>query len=180
MRALPKHYGRRGHYVLLTLSISAMLLSSTTAFGQEPSRFGDYDAVSTSYHKFVLPGEVSINVLVLGSVGQAGLYEVGRETDLGRLVALTGASLGEARSNEKRRVTLRLFRDGSNRRDIVYEASFEDFLSLPDAYPRLADGDVLVIESTVKARFGWRDALSIVTGAAALTLAIERVTRAVN
>ena len=42
----------------------------------------------------------------------------------------------------KTSVTVRLFREGGGRRDLVYEVSLERMLAEPDLYPPLQDGDV--------------------------------------
>lgn len=159
--------------VLLFLIATSVLLQDAAA--QQPTMFGDYEVVGASYRKFVLPGESSIRVLVLGSVGAGGIYEVGRGTDLGRLLALTGGSFVPESSEQLRRLTLRVLRTNGTRRDLVYEASLDDFLVDPGSYPVLQDGDVFLIETRLKNRFQWRDALSIVTGIAALTLAADRI-----
>ena len=141
----------------LSAAIAALavmfVLPVTPAAQAQPATFGEYDMVAASYHRFVLPGEVSIAVLVMGSTGSPGIYEVGRGTDLGRLVALTGAAL----STEANKITMRLFRQNGSARDIVYEASAEEFLAFPGAYPELQDGDILTVQAVERSRFTWRD-----------------------
>ncbi len=165
--------------MLCRLLLVGVMLSGGLAFsaaGQTTTRFGEYDVLGTSYHKFVLPGEATISILVLGS-GNSGIYDVGRDTDLGRLVALTGIALTPD-ADRVAKVTLRLYRtEGAQRREI-YKASLEQFLALPGDYPSLLSGDVLVVETKLKTKFGWRDGFSIITTFAALALAVERFTRA--
>jgi hypothetical protein len=159
-----------------TTSLFIVLILLSPLIGHAQDTFGDYDAIGAAYHKFVLPGEASVTVLVLGSAG-AGVYEVGRGTDLGRLLALTGASLIPAGAETRMKTTFRLFRQGATpgRREVAYDATLPDFLSSPDRYPQLMEGDVFVIETVSRPRFGWRDALSIFTTTAALTLTMERL-----
>ncbi len=171
---------RANHCRLVGVAVALFVVSAVPSTGQSTS-FGDYEILGASYHKFALPGEATITVQVLGSSGSGGIYEVGRGTDLGALWALTGASVPQVGTDQKRITKLQLYRARSTgKRDIIYDASMEEFLSDPGSYPILADGDVFVVESRVKTRFGWRDGLTIVTSAAALTLAIERLTRVVN
>ncbi len=147
------------------------------ARGQVPSQFGDYDVVGAAYHKFVLPGESSIQVLVLADGGATGIYELGRQVDIGELFALSRATLGAITPREKREVTLKLYRGAGGNREVIYRATMEEFLSYPGQYPQLQDRDVMVVETVVKQRFGWRDALSIITGVAAVSLAVDRFRR---
>ncbi|NNE33801.1 MAG: hypothetical protein HKN13_01095 [Rhodothermales bacterium] len=151
-----------------------------TSLAQEASRYGEYEAVGASYHKFVLPGEASITVMVLGPTLDTGLYEVGRSTDMGQLLALSGASPGESAAGDVRKITLRLLRSSGGERRVVYESSYEDFLMLTGSYPALEDDDVLVLNSKTKSKFGWRDGISIITASAALILTIDRLSSALK
>lgn len=159
-----------------TLLIATLVVGAYAdcARGQVPSQFGQYEVVGASYHKFVLPGEASIQVLVLGDAGASGIYELGRHVDMGELLALTSAQLGTVTPGERREVSLRLYRNTGTERSVVYEAKLEDFLAYPGQYPQLQDKDVMVVETIIKQRFGWRDALTIVTGFAAVALAVDR------
>ena len=155
----------------------AVAFSAGSSIAQEPSRFGDYEVVGASYHKFVLPGEASITVLVLGDARASGMYEIGRQTDLGVLLALSSATIGTIAPGETREITLRLYRYSGADRNVVYDATLEEFLSYPGQYPQLQDRDVVVVQTVIKKRFGWRDALSIITASAAVLLAVDRFQR---
>lgn len=136
----------------------------------------------TSYHIFAKEGEATLQVLVLGSVGSPGVYEVGVATDLGQLLALTGGPPLESTTGSVRRsseVTVRLFREEAGRRNLVYEAALERMLVEPGLYPALQDGDVFAVEriTVERQRFGWREGLSLLSGLASLGLLIERFGR---
>lgn len=143
---------------------------------QEFGRVGDVIAEGgISYHAFVRPGEATVRVLVLGDRG-SGIYEVGAETDLASLLALTGGVTTTPRERQDvRQVTIRLLRMREGRREAVYEASQETLLTEPGQYPELREGDVVAVEVLERRPFGWRDGISIVTAVAALALAVERV-----
>ena len=130
---------------------------------------------NTSYHSFVRPGEVTVEVLVLGT-GSDGIYEVGLDTRLDQLLALSGGT----RINKEVRedVTVQLFRQQSRQRVLVYEASLEDMLLATERYPSLQDGDVFVMETPDEDagdRLTWRDAISLVSSVASLTLVAVRL-----
>ncbi len=167
------HQGHRMRTLLLATLIVAAYADGVR--GQVPSQFGEYEVVGASYRKFVLPGEASIKVLVLGNAGASGIYELGRQVDMGELLALSSVELGAVTPRERREVSLRLYRETGTERTVVYEAKLEDFLAYPGQYPQLQDKDVMVVETVIKQRFGWRDALSIVTGIAAVALAVDRL-----
>ncbi len=141
---------------------------------QEFNRFDNMRAEGTSYHIFAKRGEATIQILVLGSTG-SGIYEVGVGIELDQLLALTGGTTMATSTSSETRVTVRLFREGTGRRDLVYEAPLERMLAEPGLYPPLQDGDVLTVETITieRDRFGWRDALSIVTSLTSIVLLID-------
>ena len=127
----------------------------------------------TSYHAFVRPGEVTVEVLVLGA-GSDGLYEVGLDTRLDQLLALSGGALMTKEAQDE--TTIRLFRQEGGQRTLIYESSLERMLLEPGQYPALQDGDVFVVERPEEdsGGFTWRDGISLVSSIASLTLIILR------
>ena len=139
------------------------------------------EAISVSYHRFVRPGEVPMNVEVMGLVRSPGVYEVGLNTDLGRMLALAGGSSEGLRSSgEDVKLRVDLYRPDASGRRLIYSTSLDSLFLESVPYPELQEGDVINVHGTVKKRFGWRDSLSIATSAAALALFIERLTRLVR
>lgn len=160
---------------LCTATLTAVFLAAP-AFGQEYGRLGDIQYSGTSYHIFARPGEATVQVIVMGAGG--GIYEIGENTRLDELFALVGGG-GQVDLSERPSAltSVRLYRNQSAQRSLVYDASIEEMLTYPGAYPTLRDGDVFVIESKPIQRFGWRDGLSILTGVSALLLVSERILR---
>ena len=153
-----KNMRRIPFFSIIYTSVLAFSISLPVQ-AQDFGRVGKMLSQGTSYHVFAKPGEATVQVLVLGSVGAAGVYEVGVGTELDQLLALTGGTPMARTETSKTSVTVRLFREGGGRRDLVYEVSLERMLAEPDLYPPLQDGDVFTIETitTVRTRFGWRD-----------------------
>lgn len=164
--------------VFRSLSTAALLavFIAAPATAQEFGRLGDIQFSGTSYHVFARPGEATVQVIVMGAGG--GIYEIGENTRLDELFALVGGG-GQVDLSERPSIltSVRLYRDQSAQRSLVYEASIDEMLTYPGAYPNLLDGDVFVIESKDVQRFGWRDGLSILTGISALLLVTDRILR---
>ena len=164
------------HMRSLTGFLVLTVLLAWPSQAQEFGRVNKIQADGTAYHVFAQAGEATIQVLVLGAVN-AGIYEVREGTDLEELIALTGTSMTPGTAGESVKYTVRLFRDEDGRRTLLYEAPLEKMLTSPAEYPALLEGDVLMVEAVSKARFGWRDALTIVTSLTTVALLVERLSR---
>lgn len=155
---------------------------SYPAAGQEFGRVDDILNTGTAYYTFSKSGEATVQVIVLGSISRPGVYEIGIGVDLGQLLALSGGpplAITSGTTSSRNETTLRLFREATGRRDLVYEAPLELMLTEPGLYPPLQDGDIFTVETNTiqKQRFIWRDALSIVSSIASITILIERLSR---
>ncbi|WP_263820502.1 hypothetical protein [Salinibacter sp.] len=125
---------------------------------------GGMQAGGTAYYTFARPGQNTIEVLVLGG-GRSGVYEIGDNVSLGKLMALAGGGGGGGRT----KVTVHHFRLKNGNRTKILEERLDDFAERPQ-YPSLRDGDVIRIESNQT--IGWRDGLRIATTALSLTLTL--------
>ena len=129
-----------------------------------------------AYHYFVRAGQPTIQVQVLGTLAEPGLYEVTEGTDLGQLIALAGGPLAAARKAGNRRTAMiRLFRPASDNSLPVYEAEFDYALLNSQPYPSLADGDVLFVEVVEREGVRWQDGLVILNSVMLLVLTIARI-----
>lgn len=171
--------GRR--LALLAGLLPALALAQPVDPNYEPdaspvTRIGRSEqTVSTApgYYRHHLPGEATIQVQVEGGVVNPGLYEIADETDLRRLLALAGGPRVDVRDREsERRVELRLIRP---ERGLIYGALLADAAANPAVIPALRHDDALIVEVVERRRFGWRDAISVLGGAAAAALVYERV-----
>jgi protein involved in polysaccharide export with SLBB domain len=164
------------HALLLSLLCLAAGAEAQPSFGV----IEDRQTNVPSYYFHVLPGEATIGVYVWGTVRAPGLYEVGADTGLGELLSLAGGpAVQPERDDQVVVTTVRLFRFEGDERVLTFEEEVEGLVRQGD-FPPLRDGDIVEAETTVTQLrpFTWRDALSIVTGAAALALAVERVASA--
>jgi hypothetical protein len=139
---------------------------------------GGLQSEGTSYHVFTRPGQNTIQVMVLGSGIQAGLYEIGEGTDLAQLVALSSYEPGVRRARDERVVTIQLYRDNARgQRRLAYDSSLDRLVATQTSYPTLQAGDIVRVEVVDRERFSWRDGLQIFTAAAAIALTLERLSR---
>lgn len=126
---------------------------------------------TVSYFYFAEPGDATIQVAVWGSVGKTGIYEVPVGTEMDRLLTMAGGAPLTARSeNQTREITIRLYREDDGERSAIYEASIEEMIANPDAYPDIQDQDVMIVETVTDQRFTFQNVLSIVSTLASLTL----------
>lgn len=134
---------------------------------------------NVAFHRFAEPGDYVIHVNVWGAVRSSGLYEIPEGTHLNTLLTLAGGpQLGGASGRTRRQLTLQLLRPNGAGYDLVARSNMQDEIVVSNENPVLEEGDYLVVHLEERQRFGWRDALSVVTAAAALALAVDRVFRA--
>ena len=131
---------------------------------------GGMQAGGTAYYTFARPGQNTIEVLVLGG-GQSGVYEIGENINLGKLMALSGAGAGGGGRRETK-VTVHLFRLENGKRTRVLKERLGD-LAARAQYPPLQEGDVVRIET--RQGLNWRDWLRITTSVTSLTLTFLNV-----
>lgn len=159
----------------------AVLFFPATANAQEFGRIAETET-NVAYFFFAQPGQATVQVSVWGAP-RPGIYEIPDGTDLDRLLTMAGgAPLSTRQSNQKPpRITIRLYRPSQSREEPLFEAPLEDMLSGTATYPTLEDDDIVVLDVVQPAPgFGWRDALSIVTTAASLTLLTLRIIQVSN
>lgn len=141
---------------------------STPAAAQEIGRVQDQIAAGTAYRVFARPGDATVQVVVVADQG-SGVYEVASDTDLGKLVALTGGFAPSSPQPGRRTVTVRLLRQDGPSRKAVYAATLDQLLLEPGLHPELVEGDVLAVETVTKSSFSWRDMVTIGTALTTLT-----------
>ena len=176
-----------------TLLAAALLLASplraqTPTGGATPpngATFGQVEerrSTSQAYFVHVLPGEATVVVSVWGTVPRPGTYEVSNGMDMGQVLSLAGGPLGtpvrEPDATEvDREVRIRLYRQAGTTRSMIYDATLEETVASPEAYPILADGDVVEVTTneTERRRWTWRDTATIGGLATSALIAISQV-----
>lgn len=150
-------------YYTLGLAFCLMLVAGPVWAQQGGT--GGIQAGGTAYFTFARPGQNTIEVLVLGG-GQSGVYEIGENINLGKLMALAGAG-GGGGGRGRTKVTVQLFRLENGRRTRVLKESLNELAERPE-YPPLQEGDVVRVET--RQGLDWRDWLRITTSVTSLTL----------
>lgn len=156
----------------IALALCLMLVASP-ARGQQ---VGGLQTSGTSYRIFVRPGQNTVQVLLLGDVGQPGLYKVGEDTDLIQLLALSGGERSEGGGGGRRLrregdTTVRLYRPSNGERELIFEAEMDEFVAR-SAYPALKTGDVIQVET--KRGFPWFDTVRFLTTTTTFVLTVIR------
>jgi hypothetical protein len=161
--------------VLVFVTTAVVLVPGATA--QFIDDATDVHAEGAAYKIFARVGEPVIRVHVLSEAG-SGLYAVGTSTTLTELLALSGgASVGEGTTEERRTVTVRLYRRGAEGgRAMIYEAELNEMLQEPHRHPSLDEGDVLSVETTYQRRFDMLRTLQVVSGLSTVVLLVLRLT----
>ena len=130
---------------------------------------------NTAYFFHAVPGEATVKVSVLGSVRVPGVYVVGAGTRLDELFAMTAGTQGRESPEISSDVAISLFREQGETRRLIYHEQLQSMLKQPGMYPALAEGDVLMVETRLRRKFGWREGLSVLTAVGTLALIVERL-----
>lgn len=152
-------------------------VAAKSAQAQGSAGFDEVEAGGTAYYTLVRSGEVSIEVLALGAVRSPGIYAVGLGMTLDQLLALTGGASASTRSStEGIRVMVRLYRQDTDQRRLVYEEPMEHVLAGTEQHPVLQDGDVLVVETIVHQRWFTMDkVLRFISATGTIFLVVLRI-----
>ena len=128
---------------------------------------------NVAYFYHAQPGEATVQVSVWGTIPRPGIYEVPDTTDLDKLLTMAGGAPLQAYQENRTppKITVRVYRPDGGDRSKIFEAPLDEMLRGTASYPALRDNDIVVVETmTFKRPFGWRDALSLVSTLASLTL----------
>lgn len=159
--------------------LTAFVLTAPPVDAQAFGRVEDMQSSVAGYFTHVSSGDPTTQVYVWGSVGAPGVYEVSADTDLGKLISLAGGPADAPITEDvEQTTTVRVYRIAGGDREVIYEAVVDQLVREPGRYPTLQDGDVVELETEIEQtdRFTWRDGVSVITGVAAVVLAIERIT----
>ncbi len=163
--------------VLLPLAAHAQI-SPPAADAPVVTRLGQSEQMrsnSTGYYYNHLPGEATIQVQVEGAVLYPGLYEVGVDTDLRRVLALAGGPRLDVRDRDSdRRVDIRLLRPSEG---AIYVSTLASASVRPDQIPALRHDDTILVDVISKRRFGWQDAATLIGALGTFGFLIQAVTR---
>jgi hypothetical protein len=161
------------------LAIAALLMlgavaTPTAAQAQEIQMPRESPA---AYYNFARQSDVTIRVHVWGALGNAGLYELPRETRLSTLYSLSGGPPGRITPLERRRLEVRLLRPIDGGYETVFTSTMNEGIVAFQEDPMLQSGDVLTVEEYSRRVFSWRDATALISAAGTVALVLERVLR---
>jgi len=126
---------------------------------------------STTNYYFAKPNELTIIVNVLGFVQRPGRYEVSRTIDLINLLALAGGATAEGQMDDVK-ITRSTEVDGRIRMSELH-INLEKVARLTSDDMRLLPGDIVQVDRSGWA--GFKDAFTIIVGAAVITTAVAEV-----
>ncbi len=114
-------------------------------------------------------GYPKITVYVWGSA-DTGVWSVEDGTDLIEFTSvISRVQFAEQRPDSRSTRTLRLYRKGHSDGSPFFESRIEKLFTQSGGYPDLQEGDILVLDTSIKSRFTWRD-IREVLGTAAIFL----------
>ena len=155
-----------------------LIVSAISVQAQDFKRLEDINSTGTSYNIFAKEGEATFQVLVISDLGNSGIYEIGGDVELDQLLALMGVQTPESSNETSTKITVRLFREGAGRRELVYEASLEEMLTEPGQYPPLREDDLVAIETITRTRqpIDFIEGVRLVSSLASIFLLIRSLT----
>lgn len=162
---------------MLRLVLLAIAVAAVPVGAQEIRPLDERVSTAPGYFVYALPGERSVQATVIGTVRAPGFYTVSDGVNLGELLALAGGPAASVQTTDvERTVTIRLYR-GRAARDLIYEATLDDFARDASAYPRLVDGDLVEVVTVERRLRTFRDTLTIVGAAASVVVAVAQLIR---
>lgn len=123
--------------------------------------------------EYARPGRATMTVYLWGDLGTPGVWRVERDVDLIDLLSAARVSgIGRDAAGVASENTLHIYRGPGSDRQQIYEVELEQLLGEGADYPDLSEGDVLVIETKQRQRFGLQEASQLVTTISTLTLLV--------
>ncbi|MEL6703600.1 MAG: hypothetical protein AAFY55_08980 [Bacteroidota bacterium] len=156
--------------VLLLCALLAPFTVSQ-AFAQSGTPGIDGGTGLAAVYSYVPPGIPAMEIDVWGAIRQPGRYRVPRTMELLDVLSVAGGPvIGTDEEGRTQEAIVRLSREGTNGRDLLFEAQLADVERGTAVPPPVTENDILSVQVRVRARLYWRDVLSVTTSVAALTL----------
>lgn len=130
-------------------------------------------------YRFARPGQATMRVYIWGQIGQPGIWEVARDTDLIELLSaarVPGVGTDQPEVREVTMLTLYRRQEGGGPRQQVYAQPLEQVVAAGEPPPRLQEGDVIQLQTQQRSRFSFRDVTQYVGVASSMVLLVLRLT----
>lgn len=126
-----------------TLAALVALMTVGVAHAQTP----DLQTSGTSYFIFAEPGAPTVEVTVVGEGVKSGIYRLQEGTTLTQLIALSGGvPTSEETERQIIRALIRVLREQSGTRSVIYEATTEQAIRQPGTHPPFLNGDLVEMD----------------------------------
>lgn len=160
------------------IAVAAVLCAAWSFGAFAPSHAQNVGTDLPFINTFARPGQPTIQVYILGSVGASGIWRIEPQTDLIELLsAARVAGIGQDQPDYRQRVNLRIYRAIEGDRQKIYDEQLNNVLAEGAAYPPLQAGDVIEVETERRRTIGLALLSQIVGAASSLTLLVLRLTR---
>lgn len=130
-----------------TIVFAALAVLMTVGVAHAQAPVGDVQTSGTSYFIFAEPGAPTIEVTVVGEGVRSGIYRLQEGTTLTQLIALSGGvPTSEETERQIVRALIRVLREQSGTRSVIYEATTEQAIRQPGTQPPFLDGDLVEMD----------------------------------
>lgn len=124
------------------------------------------------YTRIAVPGEATVQVMVMGVEVNAGLYEIGESIELDELLVLTGGGTYDPKTYK---TTIYVYRQAGGERTVIYEEPIQRVLIDNSTYPQFQNGDILLVERILRNRYTLFEVARTVSSATSLILLAIRI-----
>ena len=163
--------GRR----LLRYTLSVAMLLVVFAPGAAAQE-GDATTQGAKVYRYAALGEAIMNVDIWGLVQEPGRYQVAPTNTLVDLITLAGGPDFQVEDTRTaRETTVDISREGASGLGIIFSSRLEHITSGQAVPPAVVDGDIITVRATVRQKFSWLDAVSVVGSLASVTFLILRI-----
>jgi len=171
-----KLFIRLSLFFLLVSLAGSLAQAQMQQMGQSSFLSATSVQLTTSNYYFAKPNELTIVVNVMGFVQRPGRYEISKSIDLVNLLALAGGASDDGSMSDVK-ITRLLEADGRITRG-EFKVNLEDISGVNPTDLVLSPGDVIQVGRSSWPF--WRDAFTVVMGAAVIVTAVSQVIIARN
>ena len=125
---------------------------------------------------FARPGRPTMMIYVWGTASTPGIWKVEQDVDPVELLSAAQISnFGNIDASVSQTMYLSIYRQRGAGRDEIYKAKMTDFLTGASPAPRLAEGDLLLVETITKKKFNYQTIFSAIAALGSIVLLVIRL-----